>query len=219
MRLYRDQLKEKCKLKYALDTAVPKPTSDRTYFRLVLGCRHEAAVELFRATEKKILGEEAGVIRDAAKTRKKTERTGQSALDFSASAGPDELYASMNSRDQARAIPLLLGILGGGERRYEELWPGLLEVLHITKPDLNSLVYGAHKEGALQIVGLGPRERTPKDEHRIRSLAPRAKHPPKPETKYVAEDSPEKPEPLLCPKCGKAHQPFCTTVLNPKRKK
>ena len=36
--------------------------------------------------------------------------------------------------------------------------------------------------------------------------------------KYVAENSPEKPELLLCPKCGKPHQPFCPT-FTPKRKK
>ena len=77
----------------------------------------------------------------------------------------------MNARDQARAIPLLLETLDGGERRYGELWPQVLEALHITKPDLNGLVYGAHKDGRLQIVGLGTRERTPKDAHRIRLIA------------------------------------------------
>ena len=76
--LYRTKLKELCGVQYAADLAIPHPTVDRTKFRLVVGGKNPAVLELFRSIEKKVIGSEAAIVRDDASTRKEQARTGQS---------------------------------------------------------------------------------------------------------------------------------------------
>lgn len=63
--LYRAKLKALCGVQYAADLAIPHPTFDRTKFRLVLGAKNPAAIELFREIEKNVIGSEAAVVRRA----------------------------------------------------------------------------------------------------------------------------------------------------------
>ncbi|MBV1858596.1 MAG: three-Cys-motif partner protein TcmP [Nannocystaceae bacterium] len=55
MDLYRKNLKAKCGLRFAADLAIPHKTSERTWFRLVVGGKSPAAIELFRRVEANIL--------------------------------------------------------------------------------------------------------------------------------------------------------------------
>jgi len=79
--VYRDQLRRKTGLNYALEMAVPKPLADRTMFHLVLGCGHRAAVELFREVEARVIGREAPAILEGAR-RARDRKDGQTSLEF-----------------------------------------------------------------------------------------------------------------------------------------
>ena len=78
--LYRSKLKDICGVRYAADLAVPDPTASRTRFRLVIGGKNPAVLELFREIERKIIGREAAVVRDDAATRKSEAATRQLTL-------------------------------------------------------------------------------------------------------------------------------------------
>lgn len=73
--LYRTKLKEVCKVQYAADLAISHPTDDRTKFRLVVGGKNPAVLELFRDIEKKVIGAEAAAVRDNASARKSEDRS------------------------------------------------------------------------------------------------------------------------------------------------
>jgi len=78
--LYRRQLAKQAKLTHVADLAVPHPTVDRTFFRLVVGGHHQEVLHLFRDVEEKVVGRDAGAVREKARTRAKEKRTGQLAL-------------------------------------------------------------------------------------------------------------------------------------------
>jgi three-Cys-motif partner protein len=169
--LYRAKLKELCGVRYAADLAIPHPTDDRTKFRLVVGGKNPAVLELFRDIEKTVIGKEAAVVREKASTRKHTDRTGQLAL-LDAPAATDARYDSLHDeglRDAPKA--LVARIAAAGPTRFATLWPEILEANHITKAELARIAWELTRQGELEVTNAGARERTMKDDHVLRSKA------------------------------------------------
>lgn len=67
--LYRQQLRQRGGVRFAADLIIPHPTHERTWFRLVIGGHNKVIVELFRDVEKRICGDEAGEVREEARSR------------------------------------------------------------------------------------------------------------------------------------------------------
>ena len=167
MALYRRQLKERGKLGFVADLAVPHPTIDRTFFRLVVGGHHPEVVNLFREAEEKVVGRDAGEVRDKAKSRKRGSRTGQTELILGTPA-IDVRYRKMRDRDlDASLATLRTRLAAEGPTSFENLWPSLLEEGHFTKKYLADAVLAEKMAGKLIVRGLQPRERTIKDAHII----------------------------------------------------
>ena len=167
MALYRRQLKERAKLGFVADLAVPHPTVDRTFFRLVVGGHHAEVVNLFRQVEEKVVGRDAGEVRDQAKSRKREKRTGQTEL-ILGTPTIDDRYRSMRDRDLAAALSAVRRRLETeGATLFEQLWPPLLEEGHFTKKHLADAVLAEVTAGKLNVRGLQPREKTIKDGHVI----------------------------------------------------
>lgn len=167
--LYRTKLKEVCGLDLAADVAIPHPTDDRTKFRLVVGAKNAAALELFRIIEKKVIGAEAAGIRSDAATRKTEGRTGQLGLANMAPAS-DALYESLHDRGLRNAPAALLRELeGASPRAFGALWPRLLEEHHITKTELAQAAWRMFKAGELEIENAKSRERTVNDAHLLKA--------------------------------------------------
>jgi three-Cys-motif partner protein len=160
---YRAQLRDKCHLPLVADLAIPHPTRERTWFRLAVGGHHRAIVELFRQVERKVCGDEAGEVRAEAKQR----GVPQLAL-FADAKEPDQSYERLH-QDGLAAGPndVRAALSVRSPVQYRDLWPAILANRHILKRDLNGIVWDLHKAGELIIQGIGPRERTPKDEHLI----------------------------------------------------
>jgi hypothetical protein len=165
--LYRRQLKERARLGFVADLAVPHPTIDRTFFRLVVGGHHAEVVNLFRQVEEKVVGRDAGEVRAQAKSRKRESRTGQTELLLGTPA-IDVRYRKMRDRDLAAAVATMRARLAAeGPVSFERLWPPLLEEGHFTKKHLADAILAEKTEGKLIVDGLQPRERTIKDAHVI----------------------------------------------------
>lgn len=176
MALYRRQLKERARLGFVADLAVPHPTIDRTFFRLVVGGHHAQVVNLFRQVEEKVVGRDAGEVRDKAKIRKRESLTGQTELLLGTPA-IDVRYRKMRDRDLGVALTAMRARLAAeGPASFEHLWPPLLEEGHFTKKHLADAVLAEKAEGELVVRGLQPPERTIKDTHVIslpRGVVPR----------------------------------------------
>ncbi|MCG8423555.1 MAG: three-Cys-motif partner protein TcmP [Proteobacteria bacterium] len=152
MALYRRNLKRNCDVKYAADLAVPHPTHERTWFRLVIGGKHPKVLEVFRDAERKVIGQEAANVRTLAKQKAKEDRSGQLSLGAVVSPQRDRWYDVQNDLDCRNAICALKALLREhGRRKFGSLWPELLEDYHVTKNDIARLVIAAANDGELLI--------------------------------------------------------------------
>lgn len=162
---YREKLRERCRLPFVADLAIPHPTQERTWFRLVVGVHHPAAVELFRSVERRVCGDVAGEVREEAKRR------GNPQLSLGVGAAPDQSYWRLHQDGLVAAGSDVLALLRErSPRSYGELWPRILSDRHIGKADLNSIVWDLHKSGRLRVRGLVGLQRTPKDDNLVELL-------------------------------------------------
>ena len=167
--LYRTKLKELCGVQYAADLAIPHPTVDRTKFRLVVGGKNPAVLELFRSIEKKVIGSEAAIVRDDASTRKEQARTGQLSL-LAAPRPTDAHYDSLHDdglREAPKAIAARLA--AAGSITFGTLWPEMLERHHLTKVELAQVAWDLASRGDIVVTNAKPRERTMNDAHVLRA--------------------------------------------------
>lgn len=163
---YRSQLKKTCGVRFAGDLFIQHPTQDRTWFRLVVGGGDPEVIKLFRDVEQRVVGKEGGAVRQAAKKVKAERKTGQPDLPFGTVHKADKRYYEMNKCDLAKAPDLLLAALATrSPQKYGEIWPEVLEVLRITRAQLNAAVGELHKQGRVAIVGAKPKQRIPYDEN------------------------------------------------------
>jgi hypothetical protein len=168
MQCYRDQLKSTCGLQFAADLIVPHPTQERTKFRLVVGGHDKVVIQLFREVERKVAVTEAEEIRQEAKERSRLVRTQQLSLGLPLS--PDKRrYTSLRERRLADMLTHIHTILAThGTRRFDALWPVILEAFHLTLTDVKQELWKMGQQGVLLIEGVCPRERSVKDHHILR---------------------------------------------------
>jgi len=166
MRLYRERLKIHAGLRYAADLAVPHPTRNQTFFRLVVGGHHPAVIKLFRDAEEKVVGRDAALVREQAKARVQEARTGQLGL---GGLGPtmDSRYQRMRDGDKTAERAEMVSRVRArrGSVRFKDLWPELLCEYHISHRALSHVALEEVNAGRLVVRGRGPRDRTIKDGH------------------------------------------------------
>jgi three-Cys-motif partner protein len=152
MRTYRAGLKDGTTLRYAADLAMPHPTIERTWFRLVVAGHHPKVLEVFRTVEAEVMANEAAQVRTSARDRKTEQRTGQLSL-LDTSPARDAWYAKENERGREAAIEALIQEISSREHgaSYGQIWPRLLEEHHITLRELSQLVLERVHAGVLQI--------------------------------------------------------------------
>ena len=166
LQLYRRRLKLTCGIEWAADIGVPHPTIDRTWFRLVVGGKHPKVLEVFRDAERKVMGNEAAVVREDARVRSATQPSLFSAED---TAGAQELrYTRQRDEDLNRVRTLLREHLGDGQSSWQQIWPVLLEELHLTLSELSRACFEAYRVGELRVSPTpGPKRRTLHDKDLI----------------------------------------------------
>jgi three-Cys-motif partner protein len=160
--LYGSQVREKCHVEYVADLAIRHPSKDRSYFHLVVGGHHPAVIDLFRSIERKVCGVEAGAV--ASEVQKRGDTQG---LLFDQTPEIDDRYARLRDEGVAGARTDVLTLLtSGGPKRFEELWPQVLQRRHIAKTDLKNVLAELSRQGQIDIKGMKPRQRLP-DEHNL----------------------------------------------------
>jgi three-Cys-motif partner protein len=163
--LYRKQIKLHCGIAYAADLSIPHPTMSRTKFRLVVGGKSSAVLEVFRRVEKNVIGREAAVVREQAARQAKEARTGQLSL-LAAPPVTDQHYESFHARALEQAPrDVLEYLVQRKSMTFGDLWPELLEVHHLTKTELAQAIWKMHERGEIRIENKQPRERSVKDDH------------------------------------------------------
>jgi hypothetical protein len=135
---------------------------------LVVGGHDKAVIQLFRDVERKVVGTEAGEIRQEAKERSRLARTHQLSLGL-----PPRLertpYTSLRTQGLTEMRTLVHNILAThGTMRFDALWPMLLEACHLTLTDVKQELWKLRQQGTLLIEGVGPGERSVKDHHILR---------------------------------------------------
>lgn len=172
--LYRQNLKQRCGLRFAADLAVPHPTQERTWFHLVVGGSHREVLRVFREVEESVVGREAAQVRDEASKRLHEQRTGQTALLFDTSAPVEPRFETRYGLDAARVSADLVETLGARPVRFADLWPALLETHHVTRAKVARLALQAESQGQIEIVRAdGSTRRTlPKNPDLLRRLDP-----------------------------------------------
>ncbi len=160
---YRTRLKALCGFQFCLSLAVPKPTARRTYFHLVLGARNPAAVKLFRDTEKQVIGGKAEIVLSRAKARKALHETGQHPL-FAEQGAPNVEFDRLRRADLEDIEERIVERLHEGPTQFKDVWPVLLEELHVTLGDVKRAIENLKKAGKVELLDLAPRQRSPKDD-------------------------------------------------------
>ena len=166
--VYRTRLKELSNLSFALDLAIPDPTRDRTFFHLVCAGRHRDVVALFRDVEAAVVGGKAAEARRGARERKDKDKT-LSLFDNDSVNAEDVRYRRLRDQGIVTARQLIEATLAGGPTRFGDLWPVVLEAVHLRKQDLAAVVLDMSKEGALVVEGRTLRQRTVKDDNLLRA--------------------------------------------------
>jgi three-Cys-motif partner protein len=172
LELYREQLKERCGLAYAADLIIPDPLMARTKFRLVVGGKHPAVLQVFRDVERKICRGEAAEVRRDAKRRAKEERTKQLAFAEIADKADsffDDLHESNCEAAKAFAVDQLRE---HREIYYRDLWPQILERWHLTKTETRSLVATLVKRGDILSRNSDPSDQSVNDESLLAAATP-----------------------------------------------
>ncbi|MBI1815678.1 MAG: three-Cys-motif partner protein TcmP [Deltaproteobacteria bacterium] len=168
MSLYRKRLKGACSLRFAADLVVPHPFQERTKFRLVVGGHHEEVIRLFRDVERRVVGQEASVVRVGAKERKQFERTHQPLLFAPQAPDTDQSYKALRL-EGLQEVELFVPefVRSQGSVSYRKLWPPVLEACHITESDLKKRLWDMDREGRIVLTNVGSNDRSVKEHHRI----------------------------------------------------
>ena len=172
LKLYRQKLKDNCGIQYAADLAVPHPTRERTWFRLVIGGKHPKVLQVFRDVENQVMGERAARIRMGAKQRYQEDRSNQLSFGLHGDLPQGHWYERQNLDDRQVILQELMTRLPStGSRPFALLWPALLEEHHLTYSELARLVADAARTNLLRIAPDRPRRRATQDDDEI-SLLP-----------------------------------------------
>ncbi|MDE0031558.1 MAG: three-Cys-motif partner protein TcmP [Deltaproteobacteria bacterium] len=165
LELYCDRMRGLGRFEHVARTRILKPTSDRSYFYLVYGTRHVKGLREFRGIEKKVI-EEQERVRSTAKQTHRVARTGQSELFAAATLTGAASYEQERQVQLSAASEKLLTLLRDGRQiEYENALAALLERPYVWESDVKALVQELRRAGQLKIVGMKPRERTPKEGH------------------------------------------------------
>jgi three-Cys-motif partner protein len=164
---YCGRIRDAGRFEYITSTPVLKPQQDRVYYHLVYGTHNPTGIVEFRATERKSAAVQEHA-RSTAQRQAREIRAGQTELDW----GQCDTMSPIVERERRRAVAvgqeLVFRLLSQGASDYEHLRGRVLEIPFYWESDLKKLLRSARAAGAIEIDGLGPRERVPKPDCRIR---------------------------------------------------
>jgi three-Cys-motif partner protein len=167
--VYTERLKKAGNYAYVTSTRILKPKSDRTYFYLIYATRHWKGIEEFRAVEQKAVDVQESLRQDV-KYQASVLRTGQPGLfgssftDGAVATFEDERTMQLE-KAHAKLLALLRSHTDGIMVR--DLIGPVMETPLTWKSDLNGWIKELKEQGKIDVIGMRPRERTYKPEHRI----------------------------------------------------
>lgn len=166
--VYTRRLKEAGNFAHVTFTRIMKPQSARTYFYLIYATRHRKGLQEFRAVEKKAVDQQE-LVRNAAQSRVKIEKTGQFSLldDETLNAATANAYAAEKAAQIDFAYTQITEILSKNPKgiQFGQIMYPLLERPLIWESDVKRMILELRSDGKIQIEGMTPRQRVPKPEN------------------------------------------------------
>lgn len=162
---FRQRLQEIGGFKYAVDTVVLNPTSNRTYFHLVYATRNIEGLRAFRQVERESVPQQ-NKLREQARQRLRIERSGQGELFVPGEVEAVTDLQRLREECHDRALDAIVDLLQ--ERKeipYDDLEEAALLHRMVSERELKDWIAMLRAEGPIEVAGLGPRERTPKPGH------------------------------------------------------
>lgn len=159
--LYKKQLRTTGAFPYVTSTRILKPLHDRAYFHLVYATRNPKGILKFRDVEKQTVKAQ-DTVRATAQREHREQRTGQTEIAFEPTQELSGTIQEERAQRLREAETRLFNLLQQGPILYEKLQPLILEIPLVWNTDLNTILQRAHRDGRLHILGLAPRQRTPK---------------------------------------------------------
>ncbi len=148
--------------RHCVSSVVLKPTADRTHFHLVYATRSDEGLVAFREIERRGI-ELQREQRAKAQQRTRVDRSGQGEL-FGA---PQLVARAYEDELRDRYLPRAIGVLDDmlrdrGEVSWNELVVAALRVPMVAEGDVKQWLESRRTQRAVEVLGLGPRERVPK---------------------------------------------------------
>lgn len=169
IRVYTERLKKAGNYAFVTSTRILKPASDRAYFYLIYATRHRKGIQEFRGIEQKAVALQER-LRNDVKYQTVLTRTGQPSL-FGAAVMDTAVATYEDERKTQHKIALqkLTHLVKTRPRgiKYEDLIGPVMETPLTWESDLKGWLKQLGADGKIEIVGMGPRERTPKAGHLI----------------------------------------------------
>jgi three-Cys-motif partner protein len=164
---YCDRIREAGRFEFVTSTPVLKPRQDRVYYHLVYGTHNPKGIVEFRATEKKSTAVQEE-IRSSAQREAREVRTGQTELDLGEGGVMSPVVQRERQRQVVKGREFVFQLLSKSSMDYGRLRGRVLQLPFYWESDLKELLRSATAAGAINIEGMGPRERVPKPDCMIR---------------------------------------------------
>jgi three-Cys-motif partner protein len=169
--LFTQELKNAGRFQHVLKVTVLKPTTDAPHFYLFYGTRHRTGVIEFRKVQRSTSAAQAAVRYEARAVRREV-RAGQS--DLFRAAGLDEpVDDQVEHQQELDRVRMALRSFVEDSRavRFERVVDHLLVNHEITEREVQTLLNAERLAGRIQIEGMNPRERLPKNGYLIRAMS------------------------------------------------
>jgi three-Cys-motif partner protein len=156
VRRYAELLKHKAQFKFVSAAAVLRAAEDDVHYYLVFGTNSPHGIVVFKEAER-VAFETGESARDEAKSRKRTDKSGQSELDiFGAGLVPPSPYATeLRKRYLEEAkVRLRDNLPPGGSMPYDDLLGLILETPLVWEDDLERWLLEARSAGQIEIPTL-----------------------------------------------------------------
>lgn len=151
--------------KFVAETPIFRPQKDRTLYSLIYATRRSPGIAVFRKAQIETLVKQENVRTSMRKAKTHGE---QSELFGQVEMGKTEteMYREAE-RGKADALLLKLAPDYPDRTRYGDVWPQVLAMHAVTKPELNKMAARHRKERRLYFPDWQPAEKVPSDDGRI----------------------------------------------------
>jgi three-Cys-motif partner protein len=160
---YKECLRKVGRYQYVVNTAILKPTEDRTYYHLIYATHHRKGLKTFKEVDAKMQPQQQRIRKEAI-YEKDLSRTGQESLFGSQMVDTKSTYTRYRSLKFVELEKLLKEMLHHQPSfSFSDFLLRALQIEIIYEKDIKDLIAQAKKDGRIQIPNWGKNQRKPNE--------------------------------------------------------